>query len=172
MRKSGLDTQLADLYDKSALGWNEDLQAEFNRLHMETKAVRTTVETKLRKLFMGRVPWSPKLQNHRDTIELWQLIVKKRKRIKVSIKRIRRFMSKTSIRNAMDYNLEGASMFLTKAYTSYAEAKTKAQFWREDHLDSLDGALAKKNKTTPEKERKARKHIERQCKQACNVKRI
>ena len=70
MRKTGLDTQLADLYKKSKLGWNENLQADFNRLHMETKEVRTTVETKLRNLFMGGVPWSPKLQNHRDTIEL------------------------------------------------------------------------------------------------------
>ena len=121
---------------------------------------------------MGGVPWSPKLQNHRDTIELWQMIVKKRKRIKVSVKRIRRFMSKTGLRNALEYNLDGASMFLTKAYTAYAEAKTKAQLWRDDHLDSLDAARAKKNKTTPEKERKARRHIERQRKQARNVKRI
>jgi hypothetical protein len=40
---------------------------------------------------MGGVPSSPKLQIYRDLIELWQMIVIKRKRIKVSVKRIRRF---------------------------------------------------------------------------------
>ena len=172
VKKIGLDSQLSDLYKKSDLGWNKELQAEFNRLHLESKEVRSTVETKLRKLFMGGVPWSPKLQIYRDTIELWQLIVKKRQRMKVSVKRIRRYMAKTGLCQALEYNLAGASLFLTKAYESYGEAKTKAQLWRDDHLDSLDKARAKKNNSTPDKERKARKHIERQRKQARNVKRI
>jgi hypothetical protein len=72
----------------------------------------------------------------------------------------------------LEYNLEGALMFLTKAYVSYAEAKAKAQLWRDDHLDSLEEARAKKNKATPDKKCKACKHIEQQCKQTCNVKRI
>jgi hypothetical protein len=97
MRKTGLDAQLKDLYKRSESGWNHNLQAEFNRLHLETKEVRSRVERKLWKLFMGGVPWSPKLQIYRDTIGLWQMIVKKRKQIKVSVKRIGRFMMKTRL---------------------------------------------------------------------------
>jgi hypothetical protein len=172
VKKTGLDAQLSELYTKSLSGWNPTLQEEFNRIHSESNDVRKTVEAKLRKLFMGGVPWSPKLQIYRDTIELWHMVVNKRKRIKVSVKRIRRFMSKTGLWQALEYNLEGASMFLTEAYHEYSEAKKKAQLWRDDHLDSLDAARAKKNNSTPVKERKARKHIERQRKQARNVKRI
>jgi hypothetical protein len=89
------------------------------------------------------------------------MIVTKRKRVTVSVKRIQRFMSKTGLRQALTYNLEGALMSLSKAHEAYREAKKDALMWREEHLDSLDEARAKKNKTTPEKELKARKHIER-----------
>ena len=172
VRKTGIDTQLSELHQKSSSEWNQTLEDEYNRIHADSIDIRKTAEIKLRKLFMGAAPWSPKFQVYRDTIELWNLIVNKRKGIKVSVKRIRRFMSKTGLRHALEYNLEGATMFLNKAYDSYKEAKSKAPLWREDHLDSLDAARAQKNKSTPAKERKSRKHIERQRKQARNVKRI
>jgi hypothetical protein len=61
-------------------------------------------------------------------------------------------------------------MFLTKAYEACGEAKTKAQLWRDEQLDLLDVARAKKNESTPEKEFKACKHIKCQHKQARNWK--
>jgi hypothetical protein len=62
-------------------------------------------------------------------------------------------------------------MLLTKAYEAYVEAKTKSQLWREEHLDSLDEAQAKKNKSTPRKNSKPAS-ISNNNKQARNVKHI
>jgi hypothetical protein len=124
--KAGLDTQLSDLYKKSDPGGNDEFQADFNRLHLETKEVRTKVKNSLWKLFMGGVFWYPELQIHQNTTKLWQKIVRKCNRIKVSIKRNQQFMSKPSLGQALEYNLKRAFIFLTKAYQSYGEARKMA----------------------------------------------
>jgi hypothetical protein len=117
--------------------WSELLVNQYDALNHEDFAIRATVESHIRKLHMGAVPWSPKLQNHCDTIELWRMIVRKRKHIKISVKRIRRFMSKTGIRDAMTCDLEQAEILLQQSYHLYKEAKKTAQLWRNDFLEDL-----------------------------------
>ena len=56
-------------------GWNRDLKSKYNRLHKQNEEIRKLVEKKIRKLPSGGIPWSPKLQKYRDTIELWRLVV-------------------------------------------------------------------------------------------------
>lgn len=79
---------------QTKLAWTTDLEIQCNKLHNEQIEVRKSVENNLRKLCMGGVPWSPEIGLLRDTIELWTMIVRRKSRLKVSVKRIRRFLKK------------------------------------------------------------------------------
>ncbi len=61
---------------------------------------------------------------------------------------------------------------LTAIHKDYKEAKTHAEVWRNDFLESLAAAKAKKNGTTIEKERKQLTTVSKQRKQARNIKRM
>ena len=61
---------------------------------------------------------------------------------------------------------------LTKALQDYKLAKRKADNWRNEFLNSLVEARAKDKGTNPESEDKSLKQIERQRRQARNVKRV
>ena len=111
---------------------------------------------------MGGIPWSPKLQSHRDQIELWSMILKRTKLVKVSLTRIRRWMHKTGEMKALKASKETAELKLNKAYKFYRKAKKKATNWRNEFVDSLVEAKAKANGTTVEAEEKSMKQIEKQ----------
>jgi hypothetical protein len=142
--------------------WNDTMLEQYDNLDQEDRALRDTVELGIRKLNMGGVPWSPKLQPFRDTIELWKMIRRKRKGSKISVKRIRRFMLKTRIRDALTNDLEQAEILLQQACQSYKVASKSALVWRNDFLHELAAAKAEKNGTDAEKEWKSLIHIEKQ----------
>jgi hypothetical protein len=146
--------------------------AQYNELDSDDRLLRDTVSQGIRKLNMGGVPWSPKLQPFRDTIELWKMIRRKRKGLKISVKRIRCFMFKTSIRDALTNNLEQVELHLKQAGIDYAQAAKSALAWRNDFLYELAKAKAEKNKTKVEKEWKALIQIKKQRRQARNIKRM
>jgi endonuclease/exonuclease/phosphatase family metal-dependent hydrolase len=54
------------LQRKAENTWNIDLEAEFNQVHEDSTNIRKDVESKLRRLKMGGVVWSPRLQKYRD----------------------------------------------------------------------------------------------------------
>jgi hypothetical protein len=97
---------------------------------------------------MGGIPWSPKLQGFSNAIELWLMILRKRKGVKVSNTRIRRFMAKTGIWNAFSANEAGAEMNAKMAHRQYRAAKKDASVWRDKFLHSLAKAKAEKNGTS------------------------
>jgi hypothetical protein len=55
---------------------------------------------------MGGVPWSAEIQLLRDKIELWEMLVCRKKKVKISVKRIRCFLKKVSIRDAFTCSLK------------------------------------------------------------------
>jgi hypothetical protein len=114
----------------------------YNELQQKNTAIRQQVEEGLRKLKMGGIPWSPKLQVFRNEIELWRMIVRRRKGIKVSTSRIRRFIKKTGLVLAFTYDLDSSQEQVKLAYKAYKLAKKDASMWREDHLESLAKAKA------------------------------
>ena len=105
-------------------------------------------------------------------IELWTMILKKRKGVHVSTKRIRRFMKKTNIPNALASDETDAAQHLDIAHAEYKEAKKSDGIWRDEHLESLAEAKAKKNGTTIEQEAKILSTISRQRSQARNIRRM
>jgi hypothetical protein len=121
---------------------------------------------------MGGLPWSPTLQVYRDTIELWLMIRKKRKGLNISLKRIRRFMKKTRIHDALTNDLEQTEVQLKAAYTDYTVARKLAQPWRNNFLATLAQAKADHKGTDAEKELQSLVHIEKQRRQARNIKQM
>ena len=123
---------------------------------------------------MGGIPWSPKLQSYQDQIKLWNMILKRTKLVKVSLTRIRQWMHKTGEMEALKASKETAKLKLNKAYKFYRKAKKKATNWRNKFLNSLveAQAKAKANGTTVDAEEKLMKQIEKQRRQARNVKRV
>jgi hypothetical protein len=108
-------------------GWSTSLQDDYDDIQAVHLKLRRQVELKLCK--MGGIPWSPKLQGFRNAIELWSMILRKRKGIKVSNTRIRRFMAKTVIWNAFSADEVGAEMNVKMAHRLYRAAKKDASVW-------------------------------------------
>ena len=74
--------------------WNETHTVEFGRIHGLQQSIRLNIERQLRKTKVGNIPWSPKLQEFRDNIELWTCILRKRQGRKMSNRKIRRLIDK------------------------------------------------------------------------------
>jgi hypothetical protein len=173
MRATGFRKRYETLKARTEKGaWNDELIDQYNELDHEDRDIRDNVEAKIRKLNMGEVPWSPKLQVFRETIELWKMIIRKRKGLKISVKRIRRYMSKTGIVDALTNDLEQVEMLLKRAEKSYKEARKSAGVWRNDFLDNLAKAKAEKKGTDTAKELKSLIQVEKQRRQARNIKRM
>jgi hypothetical protein len=173
MRDTGFRKRYSSLQAQHERGeWNDEMIEQYDALDEEDRAIRDTVESGIRKLTMGGVPWSPKLQPYRDTIELWKMIRRKRKGLKISLKRIRRFMKKTRILDALTNDLEQAEILLTQACKSYKAATKSAGVWRNDFLDSLAKAKAEHKGTDTAKELKSLGQIEKQRRQARSIKRM
>ena len=170
---SGLAKRLFDLeLSATQQGWSTLLQEEYDDIQASHLKLRTLIERNLRKLRMGGIPWSPKLQVFRNAIELWSMILRKRQGVKVSNTRIRRFMAKTGIWNAFSADETGAELNLKLAHRQYRAAKKDASVWRDDFLQSLAEAKAKKNGTSVDHEWKQLTRVEGQKTQARNVKRM
>jgi hypothetical protein len=100
------------------------------------------------------------------------MMLKKRKGVKISNKRIRRFAKKVGIRNVHSYNLPQVSDKLDQAFKEYKSAKKNAAVWRDGFLESLAEARSEKNGTSTELEMKKLKQVLFQKRTARNVKRM
>jgi hypothetical protein len=125
----------------------------FNALARIQHDVRTGAEKKCQKLKMGKDQWSPKLQILRDTIFLWKLVIKKKKRQKVSSRLLRRTSKKAGIYNPVSSSLEQAIAAETSAIKAMRSAKIHASKWRKEHNTSLANARAKKKGISPQEEK-------------------
>ena len=171
--ESGIAKRLFELESRAEQQeWNAEFQKEYDDIQHQQIRIQKLIEFKLRKLRMGGVPWSPKLQSFRTEIELWAMILRKRKGIRVSNTRIRQFMGKSGIWDAFSVNLEDAEAKLKSAHKKYRVAKKNAAVWRDDFMVSLAEVRSERNKTTPEQELKLLRRVSDQKTQARNVKRM
>ena len=58
-------------------GWMRPLETEYNRINSLQYSIRRGIESKIRQLRTGAIPWSPQLQQYRTDIEIWSFILKK-----------------------------------------------------------------------------------------------
>jgi hypothetical protein len=104
----------------------QSIPIEYNAIQRLQLKIWKLIEYKLRKLRTSGVPWSPKIQQFRTEIELWSMILGKRKGIKVSNTQIRRFMRKAGIWDAFSADKDGVEIMLNKAHQQYRVAKKNA----------------------------------------------
>jgi hypothetical protein len=123
---------------------------------------------------MGGVPWSPQLQLLRDTIELWATLVRRKKQVRVSVKRIQRFSRKVPlVRNALTCSLQEATNHRHAACKEHKAAReTEAQKTCENFQGTLAKAIASKKGADVETEANNLRRMEKQRRQARNVKRM
>jgi hypothetical protein len=173
LRSTGLLDRLQKIKQEALeLGWSDELQEEYNRISTLNTQLRKNIERSIRKLRMGAIPWSPRLQVYRDKIEIWQMLLKKRSGRKISNRKLRRLLCKSDIDGAYELNLVQLSAKLDEAFREYKQAKKNALVWREDSFQSLAEARAKRNGTEVEAELKQLQEQERQKRTHRNIKRM
>ena len=172
MTTTGYQSRYDDFKRKTQESWDSRLEHEYNYLQQENTHIRADSEKKIRKLTMGGVPCSLEIQVLREKIELWEMLVRWKKKVKVSVKRIRRFLKKVPISNAFTSSPKEATNQKDAAYREYKAAKEKAPEMRAKFQESLAVAIAAKNGTDVDTESNNLKRIERQRRQARNVKRM
>jgi len=116
------------------------------------------------------VPWTPKLQRFRDCIELWTMVLKSRKGIKVSSRRIRRFHRKTRVELHSSLTIAEVETRLKQAHSDYKQAKQHAEVWRMDFMEDLATQRAQRKDTTVDFERTQLLRVERQKQSARRIK--
>jgi hypothetical protein len=78
MATSGFKLRFDDFKLKAKIEWNQQLQCQYNKLQKDNTAIKKEVESKVRKLRMGGVPWLPEITCLRNTIKLWSMMVRKK----------------------------------------------------------------------------------------------
>jgi hypothetical protein len=175
MKTRGFQARFDAFKMKVTPDWNNMMQAEYNWLQNENAAICKEVESKLQKLFMGGISWSPEIQIVRDKIEAWSILVHKKKDVQVnSVKCIRHFLKKVpSIKNAFTCTLPEALQCRHLAFREYQSGrKLDALNWRDTFQGTLAEAIVFKKGTDGKTEAKNLRRIEQQRHQARNVKRM
>ena len=96
--------------------------------------------------FVGRVPWSPRLQSYCDTIKYWSRIVQLRKGVATSRTTLKHLAQKLRLYQGYYATLPSAVQHLKLAYSAYRKAKLLAPDWRDEHNLSLIEALVAEGK--------------------------
>jgi hypothetical protein len=121
---------------------------------------------------MGADPWLPKLQLLRDTINVWQLVIHKKKGRKVSSRLLRREIKKTKLVDPYALSSDQAIMAEQDAKSNLRQSKLLATKWRTDHNCTLESTLAKANGTTHQHKRRNLNQIETQRRQSRRIPRM
>jgi hypothetical protein len=92
-------------------------------------------EANCRKIWRGNVPYSDELQKARNKIECWSLLLKKKKGLKVSLRKLSRSLKKASIQaNTKNYTTKEVKDELELATKEYYKLKKSAKELRETYL--------------------------------------
>ena len=97
---------------------------------------------KVRKLRMGGVAWSPAIQILRDKVELWILVMRRKRRVRTNLTKIRRLIKRTKSFNALRIPHHNVWFSLKAALKEYYDAKKTARSQRNSFLDDLATAMA------------------------------
>ena len=91
---------------------------------------------------MGNTPYSPTMNKAGATIELWEGVIKKKKRCRFSQSKLRRLERKTGIKNSMHFTLEEATEKLALAKLKHKRLKKEAKELRVKFLEEKAKAIA------------------------------
>jgi IS5 family transposase len=100
---------------------------EYEAVHVASLQCKANTAQKCRKMKMGGVDWSPEYQQSRDAIELWALLRRKKRGLKVSSPRLRRWIWKTKGVNPWGRSLAQIEGELQIARINYRAAERRHQ---------------------------------------------
>ena len=155
LEKAGLIRDLKALYRQAGkFGWSDSLAEEYNMIQEKQIEIRKLVESKIRKLKTGAIPWSPTMAETWATILMWKILRKSKEGRKVDKKYIKRLARSAKEFRPWDKSLEEVKEELTKCYAEYKKLIPQALSIREDFTDVLALDRAEANGTTFEAEKK------------------
>ena len=127
---SGLFAQLVELENKAKVnGWTESLTQTYDTIQIQQIALRKEAEKNIRKIRNGGIPWSPQLQSFRNTIELWDLIYKKKTGVRISNNKIKCLMVATGEMEALMVGRLMALRNYSTVHREYKSIKKNAKVW-------------------------------------------
>src|SRR6056300_1528188 len=137
------------------------LRRKFNCLHAQMYMIRKRAEANCRKVSNGQVPWSPRIQAMWDKMHLLRLLLKTRKKCKVSSRKIRRLISKTKLHGIWRKSTAVLRLLLKEERSLYKVAKKDhATLWRQQHVEGLlNKARRRKHASKKEMERFLRRRV-------------
>jgi hypothetical protein len=103
-----------------------EIKAIHHAILVDSYRIRRRAAKKCRRKRKGAIPWSPELQLLFDIRQLWTLIVKKKKRVRMSSKQIRRLMAQCNNTDAFQVTLEEAQTRRDLAHANFMEGKKQA----------------------------------------------
>ena len=168
IRDGKLDKDLDKLCNIQEGRFETDHIIRYNELLVKTTKIRKDVASKLRHVYTGQREWSPDWRNAQDTKHLWWLILKRiriaNREIKgrVGLRKIRRLMKKFGFRDALQLPRSIVELRLKKAKDHYNQTCKCSKDLRDMFKMDLDVAMANRNQTSVQVERKKRKTIESQ----------
>ena len=116
----------------------------YDELSTLTKEIRQTAATKTRKFRMGAVPYSPTYKKHLEIKTSWELLRKRKKRVRVAMKKVKRLATRYNLLEGMRLPLEAVEVKYKEACkTLYTVKRKEAQAHRKKHLKPLAEAKAK-----------------------------
>ena len=121
-------------------------QEIYNKLDKIREEGMKYAEKKCRKLKMGGVAWSPKIQKARDRILFWTLLIRRRKGCHIGMRRILRIKKKLKINGEKEMLMKELQSKLDEAYQKYKALKKDAYDLRLTYQESLAQAKANTNK--------------------------
>ncbi|CAJ1932023.1 unnamed protein product [Cylindrotheca closterium] len=130
-------TQLAEdiLVQDGYLTANQ--QARFNTIHRQAYEIRRRAERNCRKLSMGKVHWSPQMQQKWDRLHLYELLILGNRQVRTSSWKVRRLLKKTRLTDAWKLSKADLQAKWYLEHQSYEEAKRKhAHQWRLEYLEN------------------------------------
>ena len=118
---------------------------ELEKLDRTRIAAMRKAERRCRKLKMGKVKWSPELQEVRDKIHYLRLCISRKTGRKVGARLLIRLSKKVQFNTAC-WSMKELKDRLDAEYKNYKALKKKAGELRQAHMESLAEALEKKTK--------------------------
>ncbi|CAJ1940821.1 unnamed protein product [Cylindrotheca closterium] len=142
------DLQLQDLTVLGPKYLTANQQARFNSIHRQAYEIHQRAERNCRKLLMGKVHWSPQMQQKWDRLHLYHLLILGHKQVRTSSRKAPRLLKKTGLSDAWKLLESALQAKWHLEYQAYKEVKRKrVQQWRLEYLENRSAAVQKAKKS-------------------------
>ena len=156
--REGVPTLVRQLRQAVSRGDRQEALQLHDQLTKIRRQLGNQAAKQSRKKRAGAIPFSLKMNKLRQTRQLWQRVLLKRRCPQMGTRQIRRLMRKLRIRDALRRSLPTSTIIrnLKQAWQEVAKGKKEADQWRRNDLLSQAQAMAAQNSTTAETEIKNR----------------